>query len=67
MPKPRKANAKAVRPQFDVSPLDDEDLEGACPIPDDDGEIVLRRDKKSATKGVAYGKDKNKKPARRGR
>ena len=63
---PRKPRtAKAVRaPQFDDAPLADDDEEGACPIPDEDGNIVLRRSK-PATKGSAKrGKAKTDKPAR---
>lgn len=60
---PRKAKPQATAPQFDDAPLDAEDDEGACPIPDDDGEIVLRRGK-TTTKGVKRGKGKADKPAR---
>ena len=64
MPKqPRKAKPQATAPQFDDAPLDAEDDEGACPIPDDDGEIVLRRTKPT-TKGGKRGGKKVSKPAR---
>ena len=59
---PRKVPAKATAPQFDEAPLDSDDEEGACPIPDEDGNIVLRRGK-PADKGVKRGK-KTDKPAR---
>ena len=59
---PRKAKAKAAAPQFDEAPLADDEEEGACPIPDEHGEVVLRRGK-PATKGVKRGKGKTK-PAR---
>ncbi len=60
MPKPK---AKA-RPQFDDAPLADDDEEGACPIPDEHGEVVLRRSK-PAKEGPKRGKAKGscKKPA----
>ena len=64
MPKqPRKAKPQATAPQFDDAPLDAEDDEGACPIPDDDGEIVLRRGKPTTKGGKRGGKTKAK-PAR---
>ena len=64
MPKqPRKAKPQATAPQFDDAPLDAEDDEGACPIPDDDGEIVLRRGKPTTKGGKRGGKIKAK-PAR---
>jgi hypothetical protein len=61
VPKPK---AKA-RPHFDAEPLHDDDFEGACPIPDEDGEIVLRRGK-TTKEGTKRGKTKTgtaKKPA----
>jgi hypothetical protein len=59
--KPSKPRPEAkARPQFDASPvLDDDDEEGACPIPDEHGEIVLRRSQ-AATKGGTRGKGKTK-------
>ena len=61
--KPRTAKAVQAAPRFDDAPLADDDEEGACPIPDEDGNIVLRRSK-PATKGSAKrGKSKDK-PAR---
>lgn len=57
---PRKAKPKG--PQFDDAPLADDDEEGPCPIPDEDGNVVLRRGKPT-TKGVRRGKGKTK-PAR---
>ena len=64
MPKqPRTVAAAKPVPQFDDAPLDSEDDEGACPIPDDDGEIVLRRGKPT-TKGGKRGGKKVSKPAR---
>lgn len=59
---PRKAATKAAAPQFDDAPLDSDDEEGACPIPDEHGEVVLRRSQ-PATKGRKRGKGKEK-PAR---
>jgi hypothetical protein len=63
MARKTKPTPKATRPQFDEAPLADDEEEGACPIPDDDGNIVLRRSK-PATKGVKRGKGKDDKPAR---
>ena len=58
-----KPPAKPTAPQFDESPLADDDEEGPCPIPDDDGEVVLRRSTKP--KGGKRGKTKAAdKPAR---
>lgn len=63
MPKqPRKAKPQAAVPQFDDAPLDSDDEDGACPIPDEDGNVVLRRSQ-PATKGRKRGKGKEK-PAR---
>lgn len=60
---PRKPpKPKAAKPNFDEAPLADDEEEGACPIPDDDGYIVLRRSRKP-TKGAKRGKGKDK-PAR---
>ena len=59
---PRKAATKAAAPQFDDAPLADDDEEGPCPIPDEDGNIVLRRSR-PATKERKRGKGKDK-PAR---
>lgn len=62
--KPAKPKVKA-RPQFDAATvLDDEDEEGACPIPDEDGNIVLRRSHPPAKKGASRGKGTAKKPRR---
>lgn len=62
--KPRTVPTKAAAPQFDELPLADDEEEGACPIPDEDGNIVLRRGK-PANKGVKRGiKSKTDKPAR---
>jgi hypothetical protein len=63
MARKTKPTPKAAAPQFDEAPLADDEEEGACPIPDDDGNIVLRRSK-PATKGVKRGKGKDDKPAR---
>jgi hypothetical protein len=62
--KPRTVPAKAAAPQFDDAPLDSDDEEGACPIPDEHGEVVLRRSK-TTTEGTKRGKAKGscKKPA----
>lgn len=60
---PRKVSAKASAPHFDDAPLADDDDEGACPIPDEHGEIVLRRSKPTA-KGVKRGREKGAKSAR---
>jgi hypothetical protein len=59
--KPSKPRPEAkARPQFDASPvLDDDEEEGACPIPDEHGEIVLRRSQ-AATKGGTRVKGKTK-------
>lgn len=63
MPKPRKAKAKA--PRFDDAPLADDDEEGPCPIPDEDGNVVLRRGKPATKGSVKRGsKGKAEKPAR---
>jgi hypothetical protein len=59
--KPRTAKPKAAAPQFDEAPLADDEEEGACPIPDEDGNVVLRRGK--TTKEGTRGKGKDK-PAR---
>ncbi len=59
MPKPK------AKPQFDDAPLADDDEEGACPIPDEHGEVVLHR--KSTKEGTKRGKSKTgtgKKPSR---
>lgn len=61
--KPRTAKAAQAAPQFDEAPLADDEEEGACPIPDEHGEVVLRRSKPT-TKGVKRGKGKADKPAR---
>ena len=61
--KPRTAKAAPAAPQFDDAPLADDDEEGACPIPDEDGNIVLRRGR-TTTKGRKRGKSKADKPAR---
>ena len=45
MPRKPAKQPKAVAPQFDDAPLDADDDEGACPIPDENGYVVLRRDK----------------------
>jgi hypothetical protein len=58
-----KQKAKAL-PQFDASPLDDEDESQGLGILDDDGNMVLRRTAKPPTKGVRRGKGKSTKPAR---
>lgn len=63
MPRKPRTETAARAPQFDDAPLDSEDDEGACPIPDDDGEIVLRRGKPT-TKGGKRGTGKADKPAR---
>ena len=59
MPKPK------AKPQFDDAPLADDDEEGACPIPDEHGEVVLRRSK-AAKEGTKRGRKKgsDKKPSR---
>lgn len=60
--KPRTVAAAKPAPQFDELPLADDEEEGACPIPDEHGEVVLRRGK-PATKGAKRGK-KTDKPSR---
>ena len=62
MPKPKAKSS----PQFDDAPLADDDEEGACPIPDEHGEVVLRRSK-TTKEGTKRGKSKTgtgKKPSR---
>lgn len=59
--KPRTAKAVRAAPQFDDAPLADDDEEGACPIPDEHGEVVLRRGKPT-TKGVKRGGKTKDKP-----
>ena len=60
----RKPPAKPTAPQFDEAPLADDDEEGACPIPDEHGEVVLRRSSKPK-RGGKRGKTKAAdKPAR---
>lgn len=44
-PRRSKQPPKAAAPQFDAEPLHDDDEEHACPIPDEDGNVVLRREK----------------------
>ena len=62
---PRKpSKPKAESPQFDAEPLHDDDEEHACPIPDEDGNIVLRRSHPPAKKGASRGKGTAKKPRR---
>ena len=61
---PRKAPTKAAAPQFDDAPLADDDDDGPCPIPDEDGNIVLRRGKPATKGSVRRGKGKTDKPAR---
>ena len=61
--KPRKAKSVRAAPQFDDCPLADDEEEGACPIPDEHGEVVLRRGK-TTTKGVRRGGKKTDKPSR---
>lgn len=56
--------AKATAPQFDDAPLDADDDEGACPIPDEHGEVVLRRGKPPRKEAKRGGKGKAEKPAR---
>jgi hypothetical protein len=62
--KPRKAKSVRAAPQFDDCPLADDEEEGACPIPDEHGEVVLRRSK-TTREGTGRGKAKGtgKKPA----
>ena len=58
--KPRTVPTQATAPQFDEAPLADDDEEGACPIPDEHGDVVLRR--KTTTKGVKRGGKTKDKP-----
>ena len=59
---PRKPpQPKAKRPEFDASPLDEEDdAPAGGGIPDDDGMVYLRRSVKKPTKGAKRGKGKTK-------
>jgi hypothetical protein len=59
MARKTKPTPKAAAPQFDEAPLADDEEEGACPIPDEHGEVVLLRGKPT-TKGVRRGKGKAK-------
>lgn len=34
--------AKSKMPQFDAAPLDEDEDEDACPIPDENGDVILR-------------------------
>lgn len=63
MPRKPRTERAAPAPQFDELPLADDEEEGACPIPDDDGEIVLRRGK-TTKGGKRGGKGKTEKPGR---
>jgi hypothetical protein len=56
--KPRTVPAKAAAPHFDDAPLDSDDEEGACPIPDEHGEVVLRRSQPATKGSVKRGKGK---------
>ena len=62
MARTRKQVAKD-RPQFDEAPLDADDEEGACPIPDEDGNVVLRRGKPTKEGTKRGKKGSTKKPA----
>lgn len=64
MARKRQDAKAATKPQFDAAPLDDDDEEGACPIPDEHGEVVLRRGKPAKQGGKRGGKGEAKKPAR---
>ena len=64
MARKRPAAKAATSPQFDDAPLDADDDEGACPIPDEHGEVVLRRGKPAKQGGKRGGKGEAKKPAR---
>jgi hypothetical protein len=59
---PRKQpTPKAKRPEFDASPLDEEDdAPAGGGIPDDDGMVYLRRSVKPKPKGAKRGKGKDK-------
>jgi hypothetical protein len=51
----------ATKPEFDASPLDEEDdAPAGGGIPDDDGMVYLRRSVKKPTKGAKRGKGKTK-------
>lgn len=63
MPRKPQLGKTASAPQFDDAPLDSDDEEGACPIPDEHGEVVLRRTAK-AQQGGKRGKGDKAKPAR---
>ncbi len=56
--KPRKAKSVRAAPQFDDCPLADDEEEGACPIPDEHGEVVLRRSQPATKGSVKRGKSK---------
>ena len=64
MARKRQAAKAATKPQFDDAPLDADDDEGACPIPDEHGEVVLRRGKPPRKESRRGGKGEAKKPAR---
>jgi hypothetical protein len=55
--KPAKQSQSAA-PHFDDAPLDSDDEEGACPIPDEHGEVVLRRSQPATKGSVKRGKGK---------
>ena len=64
MARKRPAAKAATSPQFDDAPLDADDDEGACPIPDEHGEVVLRRGKPPRKEARRGGKGTKEKPAR---
>ena len=65
MPRKPPTPKAATKPEFDASPLDDEDdAPAGGGIPDDDGMVYLRRSAKPrTTKGAKRGKGKADKPA----
>ena len=62
MPRKPPQPKAATKPEFDVSPLDDDDEPFGGGIPDDDGMVYLRRSKPKP-KGKPRGKGKTDKPA----
>ena len=63
MPRKPPQPKAATKPEFDASPLDEEDdAPAGGGIPDDDGMVYLRRSKPKP-KGKPRGKGKDSKPA----
>ena len=61
MPRKPPQPKAATKPEFDASPLDEEDdAPAGGGIPDDDGMVYLRRSVKPKPKGAKRGKGKDK-------